>query len=286
MKRIFVFCLVLSALYLNGCASIVSSSSRNVTIATDPDQAQVEIVNVKDNNTSILKATTPHTLNMDASAGFFQPSEYKIKLSKDGYLPMEKQLKANINGWYFGNIVFGGVLGILIVDPATGAMWKFYDDKVNVKLYKDSPEGKISMAREVYSGLDPMEARNYEQVVEDTSKGIALYPEFLEAYIRRCTAYDELGEKQKAEFDLQRVIELQPKDVKGYQVRGEFFANRKQNDKAMQDFNKALELDSNQAPALFNRGQLHILSKNIDKAKLDITAACQKGYSKACNFQF
>lgn len=286
MKRILVCCLALSVLYLNGCASIVSSSSRNVTIATEPDQAQVEIVNVKDNNTSILKATTPHTMNMDASAGFFQPAEFKIKLSKDGYLPMEKQLKANINGWYFGNIVFGGLVGILIVDPATGAMWKFYDDKVNVKLYKDSPEGRVSMAREVYSGLDPMQAQEYEQVVEDTSKGIALYPEFLEAYIRRSIAYQELGETQKSDLDMQRITELQPKDAKGYQARGEYFARKRQTDKAMADFSKALELAPEQAESLFSRGQLYVMTSNTDKAKQDIATACQKGYVKACNYQF
>lgn len=287
MKKIVgLLSLVCLSTYLGGCASIVSSSSRNVTISTEPDQAQVEIVNVKDNNTSILKASTPHTLNMDASAGFFQPAEFKIKLSKDGYLPIEKQLKANINGWYFGNVVFGGLLGILIIDPATGAMWKFYDDKVNVKLYKDSPEGRISMAREVYSGLEAMEARNYEQVIEDTSKGIALYPEFLEGYIRRSSAYCELGETHKAELDQQKVSSIQPQNAKEYQVRGVFFATQKQTDKALADFNKALELDPNQAESLFSRGQIYIITKDNGKAKLDITAACQKGYSKACNFQF
>lgn len=33
-------------------------------------------------------------------------------------------LSADISGWYFGNILFGGLIGMLIVDPATGAMWK------------------------------------------------------------------------------------------------------------------------------------------------------------------
>jgi hypothetical protein len=29
-----------------------------------------------------------------------------------------------LNGWYLGHILFGGVLGILIVDPLTVAMWR------------------------------------------------------------------------------------------------------------------------------------------------------------------
>jgi hypothetical protein len=32
-----------------------------------------------------------------------------------------------MDGWYIGNILFGGLIGILIVDPLTGAMWKLDD---------------------------------------------------------------------------------------------------------------------------------------------------------------
>jgi len=30
----------------------------------------------------------------------------------------------SISGWYWGNILFGGLIGMLIVDPITGAMYK------------------------------------------------------------------------------------------------------------------------------------------------------------------
>jgi len=33
-------------------------------------------------------------------------------------------VKCSLNGWYFGNIIFGGLIGLLIVDPATGAMYR------------------------------------------------------------------------------------------------------------------------------------------------------------------
>jgi hypothetical protein len=29
----------------------------------------------------------------------------------------------SVNGWYVGNVIFGGLVGFLIVDPLTGAMW-------------------------------------------------------------------------------------------------------------------------------------------------------------------
>ena len=33
-------------------------------------------------------------------------------------------MDSSLSGWYWGNIVFGGLIGMLIVDPATGAMYK------------------------------------------------------------------------------------------------------------------------------------------------------------------
>ncbi|MDB4525936.1 hypothetical protein N9065_03445 [Akkermansiaceae bacterium] len=35
-----------------------------------------------------------------------------------------QSLDASMDPWYAGNIIFGGILGVLVVDPATGAMWQ------------------------------------------------------------------------------------------------------------------------------------------------------------------
>lgn len=39
-----------------------------------------------------------------------------------------------MNGWYIANIVFGGLVGFLIVDPATGAMYSLSPNDVNTLL--------------------------------------------------------------------------------------------------------------------------------------------------------
>lgn len=41
-----------------------------------------------------------------------------------------------LNGWYFGNLLLGGVIGMLIVDPATGSMWKLDTPPLSVTLLK------------------------------------------------------------------------------------------------------------------------------------------------------
>jgi len=32
-----------------------------------------------------------------------------------------------MSGWYWGNILIGGLIGMLVVDPLTGAMYKLPD---------------------------------------------------------------------------------------------------------------------------------------------------------------
>jgi hypothetical protein len=39
-----------------------------------------------------------------------------------------------VDGWYFGNLLFGGLIGLLIVDPATGAMYKLEPNEINCNL--------------------------------------------------------------------------------------------------------------------------------------------------------
>jgi hypothetical protein len=40
-----------------------------------------------------------------------------------------------LNGWYIGgNLVFGGLVGWLIVDPLTGAMWTIDNNDINITM--------------------------------------------------------------------------------------------------------------------------------------------------------
>jgi len=135
---------ICSLLLATGCASIVSGGPKTIPITSVPDDAVCEIVDVR-SGASILKTRTPYTATLSNDAGFFRNARYRVKISKDGFIPREVPLEAGVNGWYFGNIIFGGLLGILIVDPATGAMWKIHQDSVAVQLYPDSAEGRKAM---------------------------------------------------------------------------------------------------------------------------------------------
>ncbi len=71
-----------------------------------------------------------------------------------------------VDGWYWGNIVFGGLIGWLIVDPATGAMYKLETEFVNETLAKSTASLEQSELR-IY-GLNQIPESWKEHLVEVT----------------------------------------------------------------------------------------------------------------------
>ncbi|WP_321436341.1 hypothetical protein [uncultured Bacteroides sp.] len=63
----------------------------------------------------------------------------------EGYETKSIPVKCNLNGWYFGNLIFGGLIGILIVDPATGAMYRLEREFVNETLEKKDGQTQASL---------------------------------------------------------------------------------------------------------------------------------------------
>lgn len=105
-----------------GCASIVSDSQYPVSITSTPDNAKFVITNKS--GYTIQQGVTPSIVTLQAGAGYFKSGQYTIKVSKEGYADTTYTLTGSIDGWYWGNILLGGLIGMLIVDPATGAMYK------------------------------------------------------------------------------------------------------------------------------------------------------------------
>ena len=125
MKKVVSLLLTVCFL-LTGCASIVSKSQYPVTIASSPDQATITVTD--DNGKQIYKGKTPTTVTLKAGDAYFHGCTYTIEFEKEGYQPQTATLAKQLDGWYVGNILFGGLIGILIVDPLTGAMWKLPSD--------------------------------------------------------------------------------------------------------------------------------------------------------------
>lgn len=127
-------CITLSVLCLSGCASIVSQSDYPMTINSSPDGAAFVIKNQA--GVKVESGITPKQVTLTTKAGFFDGETYAISFEKTGYKTKFLVLDTSLDDWYFGNILFGGSLGSLIVDPYTGAMWELPEES-SVELAND-----------------------------------------------------------------------------------------------------------------------------------------------------
>ncbi|MBK6933621.1 MAG: PEGA domain-containing protein [Bacteroidales bacterium] len=140
-----------SVFLFSSCASIVSKSTYPLSINSSPSNAKVSITDKK--GKEIYLGNTPATVKLNAGAGFFSKAEYQVKFSSPGYDDKIVPITFKLDGWYFGNLLLGGVLGMLIIDPATGAMWKIETEFLNETLSKSTasiaPEMKIMNINEI-----------------------------------------------------------------------------------------------------------------------------------------
>lgn len=121
IKRMIV-ALLLPMFFLTGCATIVGKDVFPVTINSNPDGANILIKD--ENGVKVYSGVTPTTVTLAAGESYFHAKTYNITFSKTGHENQYVQVKATMSGWYWGNIVFGGLIGMLIVDPISGKMWK------------------------------------------------------------------------------------------------------------------------------------------------------------------
>ncbi|MDN3234528.1 MULTISPECIES: hypothetical protein [Pseudomonas] len=108
--------------FLSGCASILGDSQYPVHVSSAPAGATFEITDKA--GRVVHSGNTPSTVTLKSGRGYFKGETYTLKFHNPGYADKTVTLDSSVSGWYWGNILLGGVIGMLIVDPATGAMFK------------------------------------------------------------------------------------------------------------------------------------------------------------------
>ena len=126
MKTTLIMTMGLGALLcLTGCASIVGQASQTVHCSSQPSRAAFTVTNA--DGETVASGTTPMDVQLKAGAGYFKAADYTVTFAGADGATREVKIKRGLNGWYFGNILFGGLIGMLVVDPLTGAMWNLED---------------------------------------------------------------------------------------------------------------------------------------------------------------
>lgn len=130
-KRAFL--LLISSFSLFGvmsCASIIHGKSQDIFISSQPKGAKIS-VDDKDYGLTPKTLGLPRMGRMDGEPS--SKKEYKITITLDGYMPYETILQRKVDGWFFGNLLVGGIIGI-VVDAVTGSMYKLTPNQISAQM--------------------------------------------------------------------------------------------------------------------------------------------------------
>jgi hypothetical protein len=119
------FAVAITAVYVSGCASIVSGTSQEIKVVTNPPGANCAFE--REGSVIARVEQTPGGVTIKKTK-----HDITLKCNKDGYQETTYLNHSGADGSTFGNMVLGGGIGWAI-DSASGADNK-YDGVVNLTL--------------------------------------------------------------------------------------------------------------------------------------------------------
>lgn len=105
-----------------GCASIMHGTTQDIGISSSPTNARVSVDNAPLGNTPVV-------------AKLSRGDNHIVKIELEGYAPFEATLTKKVSGWVWGNIVFGGLIG-LAVDAITGGLYNLTPEQIAGQMAK------------------------------------------------------------------------------------------------------------------------------------------------------
>jgi hypothetical protein len=123
--------IILVMTIMAGCCSIICGTTQEVAFNSSPAGATVTVNGVSCGQTPV---------SLDLKRGRKQT----IRIEMDGYQPYDIALSRGNNGWIFGNLLFGGIIG-LVIDCVNGSIYTIKPDVIQANLLKDD-SGTISVA--------------------------------------------------------------------------------------------------------------------------------------------
>jgi uncharacterized protein YceK len=104
------------ATLLAGCATIMHGTDQDIGFSSSPTNARIVVDNQP-------RGVTPAVVKLS------RKDNHIVRMELDGYQPFEATLTHSVSGWVWGNIVFGGVIG-LAVDAMTGGLYAIQQNQV------------------------------------------------------------------------------------------------------------------------------------------------------------
>jgi hypothetical protein len=109
------------ALSLSNCATVFNRTTQPVKVTSEP--SGLSFVVTDEGGGRVGSGTTPGEIRLKTSPGYFRGANYNFTFSKGGKTLGTRTLTAHVSGWYAGNILIGGIIGMVVIDPLSGAMY-------------------------------------------------------------------------------------------------------------------------------------------------------------------
>jgi len=118
MRKLLLFAIFVCFLvYASGCASIITGKYQKIPVTSEPPGVKVR----SDTGENII---TPGSFTLERNIDHTLVAEYQ------GMEPQQKQVKHGLQGWFWGNILFGGIIGG-VIDLASGSCDELKPKKVH-----------------------------------------------------------------------------------------------------------------------------------------------------------
>jgi hypothetical protein len=134
---------------LTGCASIMHGTTQEVGISSSPTNARVIVDNQP-------RGTTPLVARLSRG------DNHIVRIELAGHAPFEATLTKKVSGWVWGNIVFGGIIG-LAVDAMTGGLYNLTPEQLSGQLARQGASAQLQ-ADGIYVILVPRAEDGWAQI--------------------------------------------------------------------------------------------------------------------------
>ena len=124
MNKIALTLMISALVFVSGCATIVSGTEQYLTFQSTPEGAVVKLNGIK-------IGTTP--LNTKIKKG----NDQTLSFEKEGYKTFTTILGTEQDGMFWGNIIFGGLLGST-TDSVSGAAYEYAPDQYIITLQPEN----------------------------------------------------------------------------------------------------------------------------------------------------
>ncbi len=149
-KFLNLLLLAVVAMSLSGCASIVCGTKQSVNFTSTPTNATIY-------DNGVLIGNTPLAAKLE------RKNNHLISIKLDGYQPFEVEIKKEFNAWYLGNILFGGIIG-LVVDPITGAIYKLSPEQIGAQMGRSTGAAFDKKGDSIYISISLEKNPEWEQI--------------------------------------------------------------------------------------------------------------------------